>query len=302
MLAGSNLALHDAFVLASCSAGASSLHDMLERYSKQRVSECRNTLLLSRHLGRMRNGLPLAAAASAASAALGAAISTRAALNARDFEKAVRAAGLPTRTLPNGNEFAPVWQFVDKLVLPEDRGFFLERQDVVADPDEGRGEGGNQARVRPSLAVKCLNHVSIETRDVERLRVFYSQMLGLRPLERPDFGFGGAWFQLAQGVALHIIERDPLKPGSGESEGSLFEGDSDESPPHVGAASSKVPEKFIRRSFHTALTVADIDEAKRVLDEHSIPYAVNTVPGTSISQLFFYDPDGNGVEIGNFDA
>jgi glyoxylase I family protein len=274
---------------------------MLERYSKQRVSECRNTLLLSRHLGRMRNGLPLAEAASAASAALGAAISTRAVLIARDFEKAVRAAGLPTRTLPNGNEFAPVWQFVDKLVPPEDRGFFLERQEVVAVPDDGRGEGENHARVRPSLAVKCLNHVSIETRDVERLRVFYSQMLGLRQLERPDFGFGGAWFQLSQGVALHIIERDPLKPGSGESEGSLLEGDSDESP-QIGAAPSKVPEKFIRRSFHTALTVVDIDEAKRVLDEHSIRYAVNTVPGTSISQLFFYDPDGNGVEIGNFDG
>ena len=30
-------------------------------------------------------------------------------------------------------------------------------------------------------------------------------------------------------------------------------------------------------------------------------FAVNTIPGTEIEQLFFYDPDGNGVEIGNLD-
>jgi hypothetical protein len=64
----------------------------------------------------------------------------------------------------------------------------------------------------PRLAVVGLNHVSIETSDVARLRAFYAQVVGLQELKRPDFGFGGAWLQLSPSVALHIIERDPLKP------------------------------------------------------------------------------------------
>lgn len=282
------MALHDAFVLASSSANAISLNDMLTRYSERRVNECRNTLLLSRHLGRVRNRLPLAAA-TPTSAALGPA-TTAHVRNAKDFETAVRAAGLPTRTLPTyDDEFAAVWQFVDKVVPLVDRGFFLDRQEGGVFPAEGR----DKARVLPSLVpVKCLNHVSIETRDVERLRVFYSQVLGLQQLDRPDFGFAGAWFRLSQDVALHIIERDPLKPGESNSG----------CPGAAGAFEpSKVPEKFIRRSFHTALTVENIQEAMQALEVHSIPYAINKVPGTSVSQVFFYDPDGNGVEIGDFD-
>jgi hypothetical protein len=64
----------------------------------------------------------------------------------------------------------------------------------------------------PRLAVVGLNHVSIETSDVARLRAFYAHVVGLQELKRPDFGFGGAWLQLSPSVALHIIERDPLKP------------------------------------------------------------------------------------------
>jgi hypothetical protein len=70
-----------------------------------------------------------------------------------------------------------------------------------------RGEGK-----LPRLAVVGLNHVSIETDNVSRLREFYAQVVGLQELKRPDFGFGGAWLRLSSSVALHIIQRDPLKP------------------------------------------------------------------------------------------
>jgi catechol 2,3-dioxygenase-like lactoylglutathione lyase family enzyme len=289
---GSNLAIHDAFVLASSAAGAGSVSEMLARYSQRRVGECRNTLLLSRHLGRIRNRLPLQLPSTPLTP-----IATQ-----HDFDDAVRAAGLPTRTLPDSPEFEELWQFVDAHVPVAERGFFLERQEcgpvkgkgqIAGEATAGKATAGEATCSSPpprALAVKCLNHVSIETTDVERLRSFYSTVLGLGELSRPDFGFGGAWLQLSPGVALHIIERDPLKPDYREN-----------SRPSGGGV-AKVPEKYIRRSHHTALTVEDIDAAMSTLDSHSIPYAINKVPQTRICQLFFFDPDGNGVELGNFDT
>ena len=115
------------------------------------------------------------------------------------------------------------------------------------------------------------------------------QVLGLERLSaRPDFGFGGAWFELPGGVLqLHIIERDPAKPSQVPPEQEM-------APPP--------PERFIRRGPHLAFTVRDIEGTKQSLTAHGVPYAVNAVPGTSIIQLFVYDPDGNGIELGNFDA
>ena len=135
---------------------------------------------------------------------------------------------------------------------------------------------------RQPLQLMAVNHISRETQDVNGLVRFYTNVLGLQKMDRPNFGFGGFWLQLPGGVALHIIERDPEKP----------------TPQQQGGVP---PERFIRRSEHVALTVSDIEQAKETLKEHGIVFAVNTVPGTEIEQLFFYDPDGNGVEIGNFD-
>ena len=95
--------------------------------------------------------------------------------------------------------------------------------------------------------------------------------------------------QLPSGMALHIIERDPEKPG-------VTKQDDDSTKSQQPA----VPERFIRRSHHVALTVPDIEAAKSTLQSHGIEFAINKVPDTSIQQLFLYDPDGNGIEIGNF--
>ncbi|EGB12800.1 hypothetical protein AURANDRAFT_7634, partial [Aureococcus anophagefferens] len=54
---GSNLAIQDAFVLASCAAGADDARGWLAAYSAARVEEAGASLLYSRHLGRVRNGL-----------------------------------------------------------------------------------------------------------------------------------------------------------------------------------------------------------------------------------------------------
>eukprot|EP00442_Polarella_glacialis_P048911 CAMPEP_0115155246 /NCGR_PEP_ID=MMETSP0227-20121206/67783_1 /TAXON_ID=89957 /ORGANISM="Polarella glacialis, Strain CCMP 1383" /LENGTH=168 /DNA_ID=CAMNT_0002566291 /DNA_START=45 /DNA_END=551 /DNA_ORIENTATION=+ len=124
------------------------------------------------------------------------------------------------------------------------------------------------------LSITGVNHISRETCDVERLASFYREVLGLAQIPRPDFGFGGAWFQL-----------ETLQDAA-----------------DLLGAGCRAPERFIRRGHHLALTVQDIEAAKQGLTAHGIGYAVNVVPGTQVVQLFVYDPDGNGIEIGNFDV
>ena len=53
-----------------------------------------------------------------------------------------------------------------------------------------------------------LHHVLVATRDLEKCVAFYRDVLELRPIERPNFSFGGAWFQFGGGQHLHIVIQD----------------------------------------------------------------------------------------------
>ena len=55
------------------------------------------------------------------------------------------------------------------------------------------------------MVAPSLHHVLVATRDVERSRVFYRDMLDLREIDRPNFSFGGAWFQFGGGQHLHLV-------------------------------------------------------------------------------------------------
>ena len=47
------------------------------------------------------------------------------------------------------------------------------------------------------------DHGSISVRDLDEAIVFYEDALGLERLDRPDFGFPGAWFK-AGAVPIHL--------------------------------------------------------------------------------------------------
>lgn len=235
---GSNMAIHDAYVLAHAASTNQDVASWLEDFSRRRVGDVSNTIYFSRHMGRLCND------------------------GVFDSDEMVRRsleAGVSTVALPTDRVFDPLWKFAQSNAT----SFYLERR---------------------NKKLSCrVNHVSRETSDVEALSAFYRDVLNLPKLERPPFDFGGAWFDVGGGVQLHIIERDPKKP----------------SPDGVDKG-RRAPEIFIRRDHHIALSVSDIEGAKQVLRDADITFAEFKVPSTSITQLFFYDPDGNGIELGNF--
>src|SRR5260370_8609771 len=71
-------------------------------------------------------------------------------------------------------------------------------------------------RALPSAVLHGLFHVAIKTSDLESTRAFWRDIIGLREVARPDFGYPGAWLGCSQpgGQAIiHIYAGGP-SPGA----------------------------------------------------------------------------------------
>ena len=129
--------------------------------------------------------------------------------------------------------------------------------------------------------VNALHHVALPVSDLARSRRFYTEVLGLREIERPAaFDFAGAWFALGEGQ-LHLIER---RDGTFRTDKPL---DS--------------------RDVHLAVRVDDYGEMLAHL--RSLGYSeseppaspqrlkANRTPNAGFPQIFILDPDRHVIEI-----
>lgn len=157
-----------------------------------------------------------------------------------------------------------------------------------------------------SLELHSMNHISLETLDVPRLEEFYTNVMGLRQIRRPDLGFPGAWLILPNGfqqeseehgkpplgsVALHIIQKEPhsycpTSPHEKDKSKTSF--------PQNPAA--------ITRGPHIAFRTLDVEKVEGRLNALNINYKRNEleIEGFKTIQLFFFDPDGYGLEVGTY--
>jgi glyoxylase I family protein len=114
------------------------------------------------------------------------------------------------------------------------------------------------------VLVADIHHVSLNVSDTGRALGFYAGVLGLVELERPAFGFGGAWLDAGNGRQIHLIE-------------------------------AAVPADL---GQHVAFRVDDVDATVAALRDAGVE-VTGPVPvvETGIRQAFAADPDGNRVEF-----
>ncbi|WCJ23787.1 Lactoylglutathione lyase / glyoxalase I family protein [Euphorbia peplus] len=128
-----------------------------------------------------------------------------------------------------------------------------------------------------------LNHISRESSDIRRLADFYIQMFGFSEIESPNFAeFKVIWLNLPQAFSMHLIERSPAT--------NLPEGP-------YSAASPVLDPSHIARGHHICFSVSNFDSFVLTLKEKGIENFQVSVPGRPIRQVFFFDPDGNGLEV-----
>ncbi|XP_062215037.1 uncharacterized protein LOC133915761 isoform X2 [Phragmites australis] len=133
------------------------------------------------------------------------------------------------------------------------------------------------------MATLQLNHIARETSDVARLAAFYEAVLGFERVPSHAYsGFQVAWFRLpgTPDVALHLIERDPAASPAAVTPGALG-----------------VPPAQLPRRHHLAFSIADYDGFLAGPKARGTEVFEKTQPDGHTRQVFFFDPDGNGLEV-----
>ena len=126
------------------------------------------------------------------------------------------------------------------------------------------------------LSVQAIDHVAVIARDLEASRHFYEDILGMRPVARPDFPFPGLWFQ-AGDTQIHVIleseEAGPAGP-----------------PGFTGTLPA--------RGHHMAFEINDCAAAVDQLRTAGIPIAAGPQSRPDgFRQVYVHDPDGYLVEL-----
>ena len=142
-----------------------------------------------------------------------------------------------------------------------------------------------------------MNHVAIIVSDVGRAAAWYSDVLGLQQVRRPNFDRHGAWFTMGN-CELHLIKGNPVV-ASGED---LIVGHiSLEVDPELiesGAIAKRLEELGVH--WRQNISVPDPKKSRENKFENAQGAEGEPVkPTTGVVQYFLRDPDGYYVEICN---
>jgi len=115
-----------------------------------------------------------------------------------------------------------------------------------------------------------IDHINISApRDLlEKVRDFYCNVLGLSEGFRPDFSSDGFWLYAADKAIIHLSENSELHRN--EAQGFID---------------------------HFALRTRELSPIISRLDETGVEYRMLQLSEIGLTQLFFKDPSGTGVEV-----
>ena len=121
------------------------------------------------------------------------------------------------------------------------------------------------------MEVATIDHVNVETDELERSAKFYREVIGLKEGPRPDFDRPGFWMYAGEKPVVHIIKTAPNnKMLTGSKEASIS---------------------------HFSLQIKDFQESKDHLDALGVKYDLLEVPETKVRQIFLEDPEGVLIEL-----
>ena len=118
------------------------------------------------------------------------------------------------------------------------------------------------------MIATAVHHVSFRIQELEPALHFYRDILGLEPIDRPDFGFPGAWLQAGTGTQVHLIVSPRKDP--------------------------EEPRKLTPIDNHTAFAIDDYEATRDHLRSHDLE-VLETNPKQG--QMWVSDPSGNVIEF-----
>jgi catechol 2,3-dioxygenase-like lactoylglutathione lyase family enzyme len=112
-----------------------------------------------------------------------------------------------------------------------------------------------------------LDHVTLNSSNVERTCDFYSRLLGFEVQLMSGRGYNGAWLKLGDHPYIHVMPRAPERP---ETFGQVD---------------------------HFAFQATGLEDMRRHLETAGVPFRDQALPEFELHQLVFQDPDGMKVEL-----
>lgn len=162
----------------------------------------------------------------------------------------------------------------------------LQEEDVAVDVDikdviKKNISFNRQDMLRQAFDISSFNHMSREVSDVDKSMYFYVNILGFRPIPRPEFEVEGEWLW-GHGLNFHIVKT---------------------SNPEARIALRMRRIKYFHDNLpsvdHIAFLAKDCNLVKSLLEVENIYFREFLSAKTGIHQLFFFDPDGNAIEVSN---
>jgi len=130
------------------------------------------------------------------------------------------------------------------------------------------------------MMITGLFHIAIKTANLAATVKFYTEVIGLAEFDRPNFGFPGAWLGTAGPAGFPIIHIYAGGPALGGRR-------------TVAQGTAAID--------HVSLSAVGFQDFVKRFKKFNLDWREFEVPGTTLWQLFVYDPSGVQIEI-TFDA
>jgi catechol 2,3-dioxygenase-like lactoylglutathione lyase family enzyme len=121
------------------------------------------------------------------------------------------------------------------------------------------------------IEVECIHHVSLSVTDLQKAKHFYGTLLGFQELNRPNFDFPGAWYQIGN-QQLHLIEI-------------------------AQSSTLRTNQHISSREGHFAIRVKDYHRTLTHLKGRGIELVEKPNSKSGFAQIFCMDPDYNLIEF-----
>jgi len=130
------------------------------------------------------------------------------------------------------------------------------------------------------MPITSLNHYLIVSKNLERSRKFYEQVLGLELADRPDFGFPGYWLKTGEEICVHLASQDP----------------------------NRIRDRYLLKKHpkgthgsgsvdHIAFLARDPEGVRDRIKKNKVEMQVRSFPDAKLFQIFLKDPDNVTIEL-----
>jgi catechol 2,3-dioxygenase-like lactoylglutathione lyase family enzyme len=135
------------------------------------------------------------------------------------------------------------------------------------------------------MPLSHLEHILIQTKDMEATKRWYVEVLGMRVGPSPDFKFPVFWLYIGDQDVIHVTEG-----GAGASANrKAYVGQQSEAESGTGVID------------HIAFRASGLRETLERLRRLAVDFKERQVDDQGLYQVFFFDPNGIKVEL-NFTA